>query len=739
MRRAAIPIAILLAIALLAWLFRGDGAPRLAPRLAPPIAPTAAATRDEAPLPDALDVEPLAARDEVAAEALDEAEGLDLSPAEIETFLRPNGRPPSTTGNTPGRIVLREVDGREIAAGTGILEGWLKHRNGGVGSGPIAVQDGRFRLELPAGRRFEPTRIELDGALAWAAEGPVELDAAGELVIQAKRVPPLRLHVIDATTQQELDGVTIVFGGVNFIDEQDRQDEIDDDGRIARGARSPLDLKPPLRHSAIEWQADVQIRAPGHAWTTARLDFRQGGEPFVPLAAGADLEVTIEGTFERGAAGPWHGDSEPPQLRLRKPAADAATPTDPSLLLARAREAIAELDEDERAAAFPDGVPDDAALLALVEAEQRQRQRHRGSAKLIAARSPAKEGATRFEGMSSGRYLVALEHGDHSKQPRILAESEVELRAGTTSSVRLVARPPELPAAAPFAGRVRFSPNWNQQSRFAIHLDLRFEPVAVPGSSSAEAFDLSVPPRGSVDGPEWHRFDAGRRLPGRWLVKSDLFHFQAIVDTGPSGSDALEIVIGDPADAWIKLLDARTGKTIAFDDPRALQWWCERPAESRGGSLEDAEWDAEAGAWHLRAPAGRVGLSLQGDAQQRYVEPDAWVIALQPGRNDLAFTLAATQSLELRLELDVRPLPRASGRIDFEIDRSSAFAVNSADGQRLRGESWGDSKLWFRFPKPGRWRIEVAELPGYAKVEPFEIDVAEGEFVVRSVALVPAQ
>ncbi len=721
MRRIAVPLVVVLSIALLAWLFRGERPPRLAVQ---PAAPRSVADQPSEP-PAAVEATAVAAREPLPDSPAERAAPPPVADSEAVA--------PSTTSDYPGRIVLRDVEGHPIAAGSGILEGWLKSTGSSFGSGPIAVHEGSFRLPLPDRCGFVPSRLDLNDELVWTDATAVELDSHGELVIEARRVPPMRLHVVDANTQQDLEGVDVVALAGGVFDGVDQPGEIAPEDRLVVDGRSPLTLAPRLRHGDIRWTLTVAVHAPGYAWRLLPLDFARGGDEIVALDRGADLDVTIAGEFERGEPGPLRWDDSRPQLRVRHLAADSEPALDRERLLERARAAIAELDEEERDELFPDGVvPDESMLLEFIEAQREAALNFRAMARLIAQRLPEPAGATRFKGLPLGRVLVALEQGEHWSNPRVLAESVIELTAGTTSAVQLQVRPDDRPAGVPLAGRIRLSPSWNDSDP----LDLCFEPIAVPGATSAEEFNIDVKLIGSPDGPEWHRFDAGRRLPGRWLVTSYAYDFQVMVDTGPAGRSDAEIVIGDPADAWIKLIDASSGQTIAVEDKQGLHWWCQRPAESNGGSLESARFNEPADAWYFRAPEGRVGLSLRDEAGLRYREPDDWVVTLSPGRNDLTFTLQRVQSLELRFELDGRPLPESTLAFQFEIDSSSARAINTANGKKLRGSRWSRSKLWFTFPKPGRWRIEVAPLPGYASVEPFELDIAEGELVVHRLALV---
>lgn len=677
-------------------------------------------------------------------------------------------KPPLDPKLTPGRIVLRDGDGREIPPGSGTLRGFWIEGDGGFGTGWIPVVDGRFTVEIPAGRTLQPTHLELGGehlllkrgsASETGSRNLVAPDANGELVIEAERARPLRLHAVDAATRAELSRVSVYRSEGFPLEDTAHPGTASADDLLADGQPSPITLALQNHDFPMAKTTSLRVGAPGYAWSKVEIDYGRGGDVTVELAPGGAIDATISGDYPRAAPSPRPAAVElegmdaseiasaiealagkndvkgNAVLRIRQPYAPPPDEEefDLEFALAKTKERIAALSDEQRAMAFPDGVvPDDAALRALIvqlrERAAKLLERVEMS-RLVAELVPAADGPTRIDGLAPGRYFVTLEQGDHWNKPRLLARTDVEVRAGATALAQLFVSADDRPATVPLRGRVRLSPAWGETS-----IDLHFDPIDVPGGSSADEFELDVRTGGSEAGPEWHPFDAGTRLPGRWLVKSYGVELQQVVDTGPSGRSDVEIVFGDPADVVVHLLDDSTGTTIVVDDRDALMWNGARPDGSSGGTLEDAPWDEELGAWCFRAPAGEIEMQLWGDAGYLFKGLDDVRVRIEPGRNEFTYRLQPLQALEVRFEVD--GLPMQMSRSWEAKPFSETRAVSVASGATAHLEGWGDSSIWFTLPDAGRWRVELGPILGIRPIAPFEVDVPARKMTVHRVALV---
>jgi len=736
MRRLLLALAVIVgALAAIRWW----------PDAAPTIAPVEKSEGDRAK--DAVAPETPTPAPALAIDVVRDVEPPRSAPiAATEIAAPPDAATASAAGATLGRVVLHDFDGSLLPPGSGTMQGYWMEGGSGSGSDDVTVTSGRFSVTIPAGRTFKPSRLELDGQLVHVEEKPVVPDAAGELVIDARRIAGLTLHVIDATTRAELPRVTVLRNRGFPFDDFDHPGSSRSRDALADAQPSPLTLAVPDGSHRVDWSLQVNVGAEGHAWRVVELDFTRGGEQTVELDAGGTLEVALVG--DRSARPAPAGPSDDyasrfervpqPVLRVRKPFTlpGGEPPFDADAALASARQLLATLSEEQRSEAFPDGVvPDDATLRDLLVKAHEESLRfvaQHETMTVVAEVEPEDEGITRIDGLPAGRCVVALELGNHWDKPRLFAREEVEVRAAATAHVTLVLREEKRPEAVALSGRVRLAPEWNKRS-----IDLHFEPLDVPGGSSADEVELDVPTRGSAAGPEWHPFDAGQVLPGRWLVKSYGFEFQQVIDTGPSGRTDAEIVVGDPADVAVKLIDAATGATIVVADPRALLWNCARPEGSTGGSLDEAKRDETAGLWRFRAPAGPIELQLTGEAAELYDGFEPGVVRVAPGRNELAYTLRPVQTLEVRFEVDGHRLT-ASGPVR-PIHMGTAALTRAGSNARAAATRWSDSVIWFTLPEPGRWRLEIARLPGYRAVEPVEIEVAPRQVTVHRVALVPEE
>jgi hypothetical protein len=274
---------------------------------------------------------------------------------------------------------------------------------------------------------------------------------------------------------------------------------------------------------------------------------------------------------------------------------------------------------------------------------------------------------------------------------------------------------------------VHYSHEWGRSD-----VDLHFEPLKIPGGTSVENFELRMHDLWPVDGlPDVHRFDAGQVLPGRYLLKSYACRFQQLIETGPDGTDHAEIVIGDPADVVVRIVDADNGSPL--QSPISLYWICKRPAESTGGVFEGCEWDESIHAARLRAPAGEIELGVSSELGLDYEVVGSNVIQARPGSNEATLRLRAANTIVLKPTVDGT---EAKWPVDDDGRVSMTKLVAADDSEaEVTIHNLSEEALDFFVPKPGRYIVRVVAPKGFDAVASFEVEARKGARVVAVVAL----
>ncbi len=633
---------------------------------------------------------------------------------------------PSTSGDlVEGSVIVVDAQGVEHGDANGSFNATIWSKSFGTGAGHVSVTDGSFTLHVPRGHQLGIDELELDHHFAVVDHDRLEIEAGTAIEVRAAWSRTVRLHVVDSRTRQELPGVTVVTALNRRLGHETHPGMVKAGERLTTTADSPLELEARSDGHYVSWEPTLFVTAPGYAWSALEVDYKVGGELTIELVPGACLEVTIAGVIpplpKLQAGSRDHGDVRP-MLRLWSPIEEVIPSLDD--MVADVTKRLAEL-TDEQLKERPIGRrPTEEEIRAALAAEREQRARFDSRGWLLAEVAPEHAGPTRIEGIAPGRLIVALERGNPWDHPQVLAEAHVEIVSGIDAHATLTIEPPrDVARRVQLAGSVYLSEAWGRP-----RLNLHFEPVAVPGSTAVDEFELDFDDLRSVPSePGLYRFDAGEVLPGRYLVKSYSYEFQQVVDTGPDGTESAQIVIGDPVDVVVHALDDLTGSPIRT--PRLLLWNCKRPEESSGGSLDDLEWNEEKQAWCCRAPAGEIELCVNHELDEfEPIEPSVFVV--RPGHNELTVRMRRATGVMLSLELD-------GIVIDWPEDTRWSIALAAVDGSRceVTPAFSRDDVVAFRVPAPGRWRVTVPPLAGYEAVAPFEITLERGVMLKRSIAL----
>jgi hypothetical protein len=615
-----------------------------------------------------------------------------------------------------GTVVVNGEDGVERDDCSGSFGTTFWTGNSGTGGGAVTYAAGRFRMRVPKGVELGIDRMKVGDEFADPKPERLPIAEGRVLTVHARVARKVLLHVVDATTKEELRDVTVLWNDDFRTERTIHPGSLGADHVLVAHADSPVVATARADSSYVRWQPTIYAHASGHAWASTKVDYRNGGEETLALPRGGDLEVTIVGEVPQLAARSgrmrsFDADELGAVIRLREP----STKRDIAGLVEVTASMLAKLSDAELKQAYPDldHRPTKDELRQQIEAAAVEESKRPGS--MLAQALPARKSPTRFEGLAPGLLAVSLERGNHWDKPQVIAQSSVDIVEGGVVRATLTIVPDAPKRKVRLAGTVHYSDDWASK-----YLDLHFEPVAVEGGTDVDNFDIEFQALHPVNGTAGlYRFDAEDVLPGRYLVNSYTLEFQQVVDTGPDGTDQAAIVIGDPADVAVRLLDADSGQPV--DPVPELHWNCRRPPESHGGGLKPGEWDPEARVVRLRAPAGSIDLSIGFGHRAEMAVLDPTTVIVKPGANEVTLRLRRMCAVRLHPTIDGRDAnwPEA----DLELWMTSIAPLDAPDHESSPTSESG-SELTFSVERPGRYVVHVPTFKGFEAVAPFEIDVS---------------
>jgi len=442
-----------------------------------------------------------------------------------------------------GRVVLTDSKDKERLDANGELVLYLDD-NHELPSEHVAFEGGRFHLDVPGGHAFGIFSLEVDGR-------PAELQTSEEEYLWWHSKSPLTLHVrvgrpflvhfIDATSNAELTDVT-VFHDVN--NGPPAHSDV-----VVSGGVSPVEFD--VRPDPVEviWHPDLRATVPGYADAEFEVNFRLGGQSFVPMHRAAALRVTVVGA-----------------------------PADAMVAVLRPEEI-----DDELRAHFESvgvdyfGMPVNSAPATSPEPVE-------------------------IEDVPVGRYVVAVTVGNHLESVA-LAHQEVELVAGKTTELTLLCRKIEHAPPVPVAGTVEVPREWGDTP-----FELWFSPTRRPDLWDSNRHCIKSSEMQCDDGdPKVFHWSGVAVEPAEYdFLVSELNGFQRCT-VGVGGKRDLRIAVGACGDVVLHVVDAATGSAI---DNYSVQWETDATPFATDHYLRR---DDEPKAYTGRVPVGRGTLRELGE------------------------------------------------------------------------------------------------------------------------------
>jgi hypothetical protein len=319
-------------------------------------------------------------------------------------------------------------------------------------------------------------------------------------------------------------------------------------------------------------------------------------------------------------------------------------------------------------------------------------------------RLPA-QGALHVQALAPGPALVQLEHGEWAGATEPLSVADVVLVAGEARSVTLAAPAgaAALPAVA-LEGRLYLPSAWAREDPRLVLARLDAQGAPVEGEIVLETAAMDALQPGEL------RWSAGLQSPGRWLAEVRPLQVRRIFELGASGERELEIRVSEPAELRVSALDAATGEALREGEVR---WFVQPPpglAHWRPASIA-----APGGRASLVLPAGDVHVAVSAPG---YAEASE-TLSLPPGTSEHVVRLQARSELLVVLLDGDETLPYRPG---MPIHAREV----GGPGRAVRWARAGEGCL-LGLSAPGRYSLEVGELPGFSAPEPREVEVRAGE------------
>lgn len=641
--------------------------------------------------------------------------------------------PGETIVERRGRVVLVNLDGRELAAPNGTLDLFYWRGSYGEEERGVEVIDGGFTLQAPSlAKSFDVERAMLDDAPAWVHERDLSLAGNDALLIHAQMLRATRLIVLADETGEPLDDVTVLDAELaereeDLVDGWRNPDEAvlqrasaaELDSIELRHRRSPLVIPAPdSARDDPRWT--LAVLAPGRATRRCDVDFAMGGDTTLRMVAGGELIVVC-----------------PP-------------------------------------------IPRPEALVAKPESDWDRNDDWTGVLPLLAVAGP--EGAVlrsfaignelptemRFRNLPPDRHTITLERFERGGCA--ISEKVAVVPAGATLRVELEPPLPPPDHVVAVAG-VLVLPEGDDDLPLRLRFELR-EPLdpdpyateteeaeatgaagptlatlrsgAVWGLESIAAtmngHDFSLQRKeGARRGRRALPFDTGGMKRGRWRVTCEAPPIDIEFDTGPSGRSDLRLVARAIVTVQVALIDAATGGPAVGDGEIG---WCSIPdgAEQSWGPFRLNDLDEQA-ARSLEVPAGRIQLMLRGALGAGYALPDPCIVVASPEQRRVEITVRRRAALTLHVTVRGESEPEAfTGRGARPPSHALWGALQliclDAPDAAPSPPSIDEGSIRFGLPRSGRWRVEIGAIDGFESVDDFDLRVASAEWVERTIELV---
>lgn len=320
-----------------------------------------------------------------------------------------------------------------------------------------------------------------------------------------------------------------------------------------------------------------------------------------------------------------------------------------------------------------------------------------------------------FKGLPPGSYDVAVELGEWWSDQLALASDSVVIEAGGSATVTLVIEEAPVLTRAPFSG-ILIVPQAYGVTEPTLLAELAG--VSLDGGDGYERARGDQLRKLEGTSNAWS-FDFGKLQTGTYELRCYGVEYQVKLELGPEGATNYRFEIPEPVQVCVTVRDVDTGEPADID---ALYWHYEPPGGWSGGMSQSATREPGQSDFCFTVPPGSIGLSHGGED---YVHASETFEAFPGAR----FTLELRRAGEAVLRL-------IDGETKLPWPENDYGAGERLDAEgNLGSRSHRHGGLWFK-TAPGRYRVEVPHVAGFADHEPVELDLVAGERTELEIELV---
>ncbi|MEQ8764281.1 MAG: RNA polymerase sigma factor [Planctomycetota bacterium] len=352
--------------------------------------------------------------------------------------------------------------------------------------------------------------------------------------------------------------------------------------------------------------------------------------------------------------------------------------------------------------------PKSGAVVRLVPGD------HQGLGKTMVEVEPHPGQPIVFSSLEAGEYQIRVEIGLWYDPPTRLGTAQVKVVEGQRTDVEIeLDKLPDRGEKVEITGRL-ILPETEDMPELSLYLRPTGRP---PGK---EAFFISRKKlHESPDDPLALTWSASV-LPGVWQVRINPLQLAEHFEIGPEGRRDIEIRIPELAEVLVHVVDELTREEIPGG---ALVWMRPRPAFEGVWSLETVTKTKPGEPVRFVAPVGNIYIAPYAPGY-REVQLER---ELHPGVNELTAELERESNIFVSLSCEGTNVPYGW---DMPIE------VEPIDGEG-QGEvkTIQRGKAVIEVDRPGRYRLKIGPLEGFAPVRSVEVTIGEGEQLETDVEL----
>jgi hypothetical protein len=206
---------------------------------------------------------------------------------------------------------------------------------------------------------------------------------------------------------------------------------------------------------------------------------------------------------------------------------------------------------------------------------------------------PGPDGKARYDGIPEGTWTFRVKRGPWFRDGEVYGAGEVLVIAGAEANLSVVTRPSSAGVPVPVSGTIAVPAAWGHRV-----LSVSFEGADPTNGTVRRMLRLEVPSDGSPV-----PFRLGPVPPGRYEVDVDPQWYTSI--TVPREGGTFDLRVPGPGEVKVRVVDDASGDPV---EGAKVMWHSD--VGRRGYGLDSAKRGEGPGEFLLRAPAGKVALTV---------------------------------------------------------------------------------------------------------------------------------